>query len=161
MLLPNNYRFFNEQDRHQKRNYIEKNMVTLTMLATEDGKWHVQSESGNNPDEFSVSKLPILSCNCQSISSEIICTQKECKFFWIHMYKCDLLCTLILILDTCVVSRDRSITLVLVLKSALSTFFEELDGACCKHFTNIMFVLECMYPSYGHSNYCSLNLGRN
>ena len=50
----------------------------------------MQSTSDTNPNKYIVSRVTS-SCDCQS-SSEITCTEKECNFLCIHMYKCDILC---------------------------------------------------------------------
>lgn len=49
------------------------------------------SSSGTNPNGYMVTQ--VLSCceDCQA-SSQLTCTQDECRFLCIHMYKCDSLC---------------------------------------------------------------------
>ncbi|XP_065906337.1 uncharacterized protein [Dysidea avara] len=56
-----------------------------------DGMWHVDSVSGNTPQEYMVVRSQAASCaECKSESR--ICTATECNCLCIHMYKCDSKC---------------------------------------------------------------------
>ena len=60
-----------------------------------DCMWHVQSQSGCNPEGYSVS-LVLTTCSVCSFTGELgllpICTAPECQFLCVHMYNCDSTC---------------------------------------------------------------------
>ena len=48
--------------------------------------------SGTNSNGYIVSRATSCCKECQSGSSQFVCTQEECKFLCVHMYTCDPLC---------------------------------------------------------------------
>ena len=57
--------------------------------------WHVKSQSGCNPEGYSVSLVTAVCSECsvqQDRHDLTICKAPECQFLCAHMYKCDDAC---------------------------------------------------------------------
>jgi hypothetical protein len=70
--------------------------IIFIMQKQKEGLWHVESQSGCNPEGYSVS-LVLTTCpvcsSIQEIRQElVICRAPECHFLCLHMYKCDSTC---------------------------------------------------------------------
>lgn len=66
------------------------------MQKQREGVWHVESQSGCNPEGYSVSLVLTtcsMCCSIREIRQElVICRAPECRFLCLHMYKCDSTC---------------------------------------------------------------------